>query len=91
MSAEMNYQRLNADNLKCIGYHAFSGCTKLADTQGFAILGDTLYAYTGPGGDVVIPEGVRVIEDEAFYGCNSIRNVSVPVSVTSLGRNVFGS
>lgn len=51
--------------------------------------------YTGPGGDVVIPdtiEGARVtsIDYSAFYGA-PIASVVIPDSVTFIGDGAFGS
>lgn len=50
---------------------------------------DILVKYVGPGGDVVIPEGVTSIGDCAFDGCISLKNVSIPNSVTSIGDYAF--
>ena len=36
-----------------------------------------------------IPEGIKVIEDEAFAGCSSLAEVIVPDSVTEIGRGAF--
>lgn len=45
------------------------------------------YAETG---DVVIPEGVVSIADEAFYSCR-IARVTIPSSVTSIGESAFSN
>lgn len=39
--------------------------------------------------DLVIPEGVGQIADYAFYGCKSIKSVTIPGTVTSIGNNSF--
>ena len=37
-----------------------------------------------------IKEGTRVICDSAFYFCRSLREISIPSSVTSVGNHAFG-
>ena len=59
----------------------------------FEIVKGTLLEYWGPGGNVVIPEGVTTIGDHAFYECgrlnNSEKNVLTPNSLTSIGKSAF--
>ena len=43
-----------------------------------------LVKYTGPGGDVAIPDGVKQIGSEAFNGCKSLTSVTIPSSVTKI-------
>lgn len=38
---------------------------------------------------VHIPDTVKTIENNAFYGCSSLRTITVPESVTELGASVF--
>lgn len=40
--------------------------------------------------NVVLPQGIRSINEEAFCGCG-IKNIQIPDGVTSLGKNVFSS
>ncbi len=40
-------------------------------------------------GAVVIPDSVKLIASEAFYGCSGITSVSIPDSVKFVGRNAF--
>ncbi len=39
--------------------------------------------------DLVIPDGVTSIGDDAFYNCSSLTSVSIPNSVTSIGNGAF--
>ena len=39
--------------------------------------------------DLVIPEGVKQIKYDAFYGCSSLTSVTIPNSVTSIGGCAF--
>ena len=39
--------------------------------------------------DLVIPEGVGRIGNNAFYGCTGLTSVTIPNSVTSIGENAF--
>ena len=48
-----------------------------------------LTKYNGPGGDVVIPEGVKAIGERVFYGCKSLKSVTIPEGVTEIGGFAF--
>ena len=48
-----------------------------------------LVKYKGPGRDVVIPEGVTSIGEEAFRLCTSLTGVTLPDGVTSIGFGAF--
>ena len=39
--------------------------------------------------DLIIPDGVTIISDYAFYGCTSLANITIPASVTSIGDKAF--
>ena len=40
-------------------------------------------------GDVILPDSVTYIGDEAFYACNGLTSISIPESVTYIGDDVF--
>ena len=39
----------------------------------------------------ILPEGVRIIENEAFYGCERLKTVQLPESLRVIGHGAFGS
>ena len=55
----------------------------------FQITNGVLTKYTGPGGDVVVPEGVTGIGDWAFGECESLTSIVLPEGVTSIGDSAF--
>ena len=42
-------------------------------------------------GVAIIPEGTTEIEQSAFEDCASLKSVSIPNSVTSIGDNAFAN
>lgn len=57
----------------------------------FLIYYGVLKSYEGRGGDVVIPESVRSIDNSVFEGCTTIKSVVIPSTVTSIGNRAFCS
>lgn len=51
--------------------------------------GNRLVKYHGPGGDVVIPDGVYEIANEAFSGREDITSVVIPESVREIRPKAF--
>ena len=56
--------------------------------EDFIIEDGVLKEYVGEESDVVIPDGVTAIGDEAFYGCD-METVFIPDSVISIGEGAF--
>lgn len=79
-----------------MGRGVFSGCTnleniickKLANSDGFIIINDTLYGYVGDDDIIKIPREVKIIYRDAFR-YTDIRHVIIPDSVTSIGYYAF--
>ena len=61
----------------------------MSSASDFIIENGVLKKYVGPGGDVVIPEGVTEIGNGVFSGCDSLASVIIPKSVTSIGGWAF--
>ncbi len=61
----------------------------MSNIQDFTIENSVLTRYTGPGGDVVIPEGITEIGDWAFSNCTGLTSVTIPEGVTEIGGSVF--
>ena len=55
----------------------------------YLISGDILVAYKGDLPEVTIPDGVRVIADEAFRSHTELKKVHLPASVTNIGDSAF--
>ena len=55
----------------------------------FIIEDGVLMKYNGKDYDVVVPDNVTSIGDEAFLGCHGLTSVTIPNSVTSIGEEVF--
>lgn len=55
----------------------------------FSVQDDRLSGYSGPGGDIVIPDGITSIGAKAFYNRKDITSVTIPDSVTTIGDLAF--
>ena len=63
--------------------------TKASDTVTY--LGHVAYCGQGVSGDVIIDDGTVCIADFAFVNDNAITSVTIPASVTSIGKNAFNN
>lgn len=50
---------------------------------------ELIVCSTEASGDIVIPNSVIVIGEEAFYNCNKLTSVFIPNSVTTIGERAF--
>ena len=79
-------------SVKSIGKNALHN-TKWLDTNKeqnpIVISNDFLIDGKNCEGDVIIPDGVRCIEENAFEKCSGITSVTIPESVTSIDDDAF--
>ena len=61
----------------------------MSDLKDFVIENGVLTKYVGAGGDVVIPDGVKSIAEDAFLGCSKLISITIPDSVVSIGCGAF--
>ena len=61
----------------------------MENKQDFVITKGVLEKYKGPGGDVTIPEGVKKIGPDVFYG-RRLQSVTIPKSVREISTYAFG-
>ena len=61
----------------------------MTNTSDFLIENGFLHRYNGPGGDVVIPEGVIAIGNFAFSGCEGLTSVVIPDGVQEINSYAF--
>ena len=88
-----------------IGDRAFNNCYQLekitahTDNPNFTSIDGVIYTkdlyslicYPSgkSNGELIIPEGVKVILDYAFYGMDSIKSVTLPTTLTNIGHAAF--
>ena len=61
----------------------------MSNPSDFVIENGVLKKYVGPGGDVIVPEGVTSIGYRAFYYCSNLASVNLPQSLTSIEVDAF--
>ena len=61
----------------------------MSNASDFIIENGVLTKYVGPGGDVVIPEGVTNIGRGVFQGNSSLTGIVIPEGIKSIGNGAF--
>ena len=70
-------------------YGVFQGCAKLADENGFVVVGGMLHDYVGNATAIVIPDTVADICMEAFSNRTGLKSVEFPVGLKTIGDMAF--
>lgn len=80
---------------------AFSGCTTIASffvevensaycsVDGLLLSKDGSILIHGVKGDIIVPDTVTTIGEEAFYGRIGLTSIEIPKSVTNIGTSAF--
>ena len=61
----------------------------MSNKEDFVIINDKLMGYKGNEEHVVVPDGVTIITEDAFYDCKSIKSITLPESVTTIKTLAF--
>lgn len=77
-------------NLKNVANDAFEGSAwEDAKPDGVLNFGRVLYSYKGDVKNLVIPEGISIIEDYAFLGCEELEKLTLGYDVEEIGLYAF--
>ncbi|MBR4880751.1 MAG: leucine-rich repeat domain-containing protein [Clostridia bacterium] len=79
------------DSVVEIGDQVFTGCDVLSDEMGFLIIRDELYRYMGSNPHVVVPDSVRVIKAQAFWGIPTICSIRFSDTVTTIEQGAISN
>ena len=81
--------------VNAIGNEAFNECDKLTAVtlpSTIETIGISAFAMcSGLTGDLVLPDGLRIIDVAAFFGCTEISTVTIPKSVELIDDNAFNA
>lgn len=74
-----------------IGEYAFAECPNLVKVtlSGTETIGFGAFRLSPSLATVILPDTLKVIEDEAFYGCIMLGSVTAPASLEAIGTDVF--
>lgn len=75
------------NSVTSIGNNAFQNCNGLTSP----IYNSHWFVYmpNSYSGEYIIPDGVEIIEGSAFYYCRGLTSITIPNSVTNIGKNAF--
>ncbi len=80
-------------SVKSFGSDVFSECALLADQNGFLCANGLLIDYFGPGGNIVVPDGVQIIYGSEYHSIfehkHDLKNVYLPNSLREIMGPAF--
>ena len=83
-----NLERVSLPSGNCQYSHSvFRGCEKLIEND-FLIIDGHLFRYAGNSSVVTVPENVKAIGPNAFFGCG-LKELILPESLEEIGNNAF--
>ncbi len=88
-----------SDSIISVGEHAFDNCNKIALTKykGGLYFGNNINPYKWliraekTSENVEVNENCEILLESAFYGCNSLKSLIIPNTITSLGKILKGN
>lgn len=84
-----------ADGCTSIGTKAFHGCNGITGTLTFgtdlATIGSESFENCTGITDVVLNDGLEMLEYKAFYGCSNLESITIPSSLETCNGYVFSS
>ncbi len=93
-SGDYEYQKVGDLDVKLTKYTGSETSISIpASIEGFTVktLGNGLFKNNTGITHVEIPSSVTGIESYAFYGCSSLKSITIPKNVESIASNNFGS
>lgn len=76
-------------SVESIGERLLYGTPIAASYEGMLILGGRYLLTADDVEEIIVPEGVTVIADDAFSGCRELRRISLPEGLVTVGANAF--
>ena len=80
----------DANNDENSGVNTVVEIEQVENINDFVIDGNVLVSYSGTDENVIIPNGIVVIDENAFAENTTIKSVVIPETVTTVGNNAFG-
>ena len=78
------------DSVTSIASNAFSGCNEIIQTEnGVSYVNDWVIGCNTSFTSVQLREWTRGIADNAFSGCSGLKSITIPDSLTSIGKYAF--
>lgn len=81
---------ISPSNLTCFEKNAFIGCVRLQEEQGLLLIHDKVVDYFGDSSHVVIPNGVKKIDDYTFFENKNLDTITFPNTLEEIGDSAFG-